>query len=263
MTVTKFSEVCRQKLFVNIKTREQFLKLVEGKLGSKKSQKPQVYFYVYVGSIYFAFTDNAYFDALKNADCVYLDGFFLGWIIKLLYSMKITRFGAEDYFDDLFSFCQKHKKKVFLLGSDNTSKGARGAVKNIHEKFPNLAVRGHHGYFDNNRSIVREINNFRTDFLVVGLGLGYQEKWVNQNQKSLKNVRVILGVGNFIDIFGRKTELPPEILKKYNLRWLWRLAKEPARLWKRYFLGVVFLSILVIYTILAKLTNLILRKIKS
>ncbi len=262
MAITNLNEVCRQKLFVNIKTREQFLDLAKKKLTSK-GKNPQIYFYVYIGSIYFAFTDPAYFNALKNADYVYLDGFLLGWIIKILYSKKITRFGAEDYFDDLFLFCQTHKKRIFLLGSDKTSKGATGAVKNIQDKFPNLAIRGHHGYFDDSRKVINKINKFKTDFLVVGLGLGYQEKWVHQNQKNLKNIKVILGVGNFIDVFGGKTELPPEILKKYNLRWLWRLSKEPARLWKRYLLGIVFLSILALYTILAKLTNLISQKIKS
>ncbi len=261
MTISDLHEVYRRKLFVNIKNKEQFLKLIEKKLTNKQSKKVDIYFYIYIGSIYFTFIDHAFLEALKSATYVHLDGFPTGWVIKTLFGRKVTGFNASDHLRDLFSLCQKQKKRIFLLGSDtnNISK----AIGKIRKEYPYLNVSGYHGYFTQDYQAINSINKFKPDFLVLGLGLGKQEKWINQNYQNLKTVKVALTVGNFIDILGNKTKLPPEITKKLKLRWLYRLLKEPGRLWKRYFLGVVFLSILVLYTILAKLTTLILRKIKS
>lgn len=233
------------KLLINIATKNYFLIRLKRILTGSGRKSPAVVCYLYLGSLYFLFHNNSYFRTLRFAEIIYLDGFILGWVIKILFNQKKERFGAEDYLDQLLLFCQKHQLKVFLFGS--TEAGNKKAIKNLGKRFEKLQIYGINGYKKNNTTIIEEINNKKTDFLIIGLGLGRQEEWIEENKANLKNVRVILAVGNIIDILGEQKKLAPEILKRYYLRWVYRLAKEPRRLLKRYVLGLAYIFLVGAY----------------
>jgi N-acetylglucosaminyldiphosphoundecaprenol N-acetyl-beta-D-mannosaminyltransferase len=70
-----------------------------------------------------------------------------------------------------------------------------------------------------------------TRVLFVGLGTPKQERWM-ADHKDLP--LVMLGVGAAFDFLsGRKRQAPPA-LQRLGLEWLYRLAHEPRRLWRRY-----------------------------
>ncbi len=46
--------------------------------------------------------------------------------------------------------------------------------------------------------------------------------------------KVLLGVGQAIDIIAGKRERAPAVIRHAGLEWLYRLLREPKRLWKRY-----------------------------
>ncbi|KKQ07633.1 hypothetical protein A2858_02690 [Candidatus Daviesbacteria bacterium RIFCSPHIGHO2_01_FULL_36_37] len=254
--MSKFSEIYNSKLFVNINSKKDFLQKVEQGLSIKKltkNKRPLILFYIYLGSIYYAYKDKDYKEAIKIADGVYLDGFLIGWFLKMIYGKKFMRFGAEDYIYELFDLSLKRNKKIFLLGSSNLESGNSGAVRKINNKYHGIKIAGHHGYFQKSSIVIKKIKNFKPDILIIGLGLNRQEKWVYQHLDELKNVKVIIAVGNFIDILGGKSKLPPEILKKFNLRWVYRLIKEPYRLWERYVFGLLTLFFLTAYALKVKI----------
>ncbi len=45
---------------------------------------------------------------------------------------------------------------------------------------------------------------------------------------------VMLGVGASFDFFAGKVKESPEWIGRHGLEWLFRLAQEPKRLWRRY-----------------------------
>lgn len=251
MLLAIFNKIHSAKFFVNIENKNQLLHLIKQRL-SKEDPQPLVFNYVYVGSLYYALTDKIYWEALVSADHVLLDGFLVGWVLKLFYGKKINRIGSEHYVKDLLSYCALNHIRVFLLG------GGRKSMIRIRRDFPNLEIANLYGPISlRNMEIAKQINQFKTDLLIVALGLGKQEKWIYLNRNQFMGVKVITAIGFYGAILGQEGNLPPKILDELNMRWLYKLIKEPKRLWKRYVFGLVFLMLLINYIIAIKLLRTI------
>lgn len=85
---------------------------------------------------------------------------------------------------------------------------------------------------DEDADMIRRINEARPDVLWVGLGLPKQEQWIYEHRSRL-NVPVVLGVGAAFKFLAGTVRRAPGWLGDLGLEWLWRLAHEPRRLWRR------------------------------
>jgi N-acetylglucosaminyldiphosphoundecaprenol N-acetyl-beta-D-mannosaminyltransferase len=106
------------------------------------------------------------------------------------------------------------------------------AVNKAQKRFPGLNVVGsHHGYFheDDEEDIVREISSLKPCLLLVALGVPKQEKWISRYREKLPPCAVI-GVGGSFDVLAGKLTRAPGWMQRAGLEWLYRLAKEPARI---------------------------------
>jgi N-acetylglucosaminyldiphosphoundecaprenol N-acetyl-beta-D-mannosaminyltransferase len=84
--------------------------------------------------------------------------------------------------------------------------------------------------------ICKEINDLHPDFLWVGIGAPKQEMWMWNHQEKIKGT-VMLGVGAGFNFFAGSLDKAPTWMENASLEWLFRLFKEPKRLWRRYVLG--------------------------
>jgi N-acetylglucosaminyldiphosphoundecaprenol N-acetyl-beta-D-mannosaminyltransferase len=75
------------------------------------------------------------------------------------------------------------------------------------------------------------------DVFWVGLSTPKQEKWMYEHRNKLQ-VRVMLGVGAAFDMNSGNLRRAPEWMRKSGLEWLFRLACEPRRLWRRYLITI-------------------------
>jgi N-acetylglucosaminyldiphosphoundecaprenol N-acetyl-beta-D-mannosaminyltransferase len=82
---------------------------------------------------------------------------------------------------------------------------------------------------------IARIHAARPDVLWVGLGCPKQERWMLAHSGRL-GVPVMLGVGQAFDILAGTKKRAPGWMCNAGLEWLYRLAHEPRRLWKRYLL---------------------------
>jgi N-acetylglucosaminyldiphosphoundecaprenol N-acetyl-beta-D-mannosaminyltransferase len=80
--------------------------------------------------------------------------------------------------------------------------------------------------------IVEKINRSGTRILFVGLGCPKQEYWMSEHRGRVK--AVMIGVGAAFDFHSGVKPQAPVWMQKMGLEWLFRLAVEPRRLWKRY-----------------------------
>ena len=80
--------------------------------------------------------------------------------------------------------------------------------------------------------VVAGINEATPDILFVGLGCPKQENWMAAHRGEVKAVMV--GVGAAFDFYAGNLREAPEWLSNIGLEWLFRLAMEPRRLWRRY-----------------------------
>lgn len=81
--------------------------------------------------------------------------------------------------------------------------------------------------------IASMINDVSPDFVWVGLSTPKQERWMDANIGRL-NAPALLGVGAAFDIHAGLLPQAPGWMQQRGLEWLYRLIKEPRRLWKRY-----------------------------
>jgi N-acetylglucosaminyldiphosphoundecaprenol N-acetyl-beta-D-mannosaminyltransferase len=97
----------------------------------------------------------------------------------------------------------------------------------------------------------RELRRTRPHILWVGLGAPKQELWMNRMAGQL-DVPVMIGVGAVFDYLAGTKPAAPTILRRVGLDWLFRLAVEPRRLWRRYLLGNSTFTYLLVRDLLAR-----------
>lgn len=85
------------------------------------------------------------------------------------------------------------------------------------------------------RGIAARIREARPDVVWVGLSTPKQERWMARF-RSLAEVPVMIGVGAAFDFHTGRVRRAPAWLGEHGLEWLFRLAMEPRRLWRRYLL---------------------------
>lgn len=122
--------------------------------------------------------------------------------------------------------------------------GAEGVperlVGRLSEKFPGLKVAGLHSppfrqlTEQEKAEVAAEINESGATFVWVGLSTPKQERWMAEFRPLLE-APVLFGVGAAFDFHAGQVSQAPRWMQRSGLEWLYRLAKEPRRLWKRYF----------------------------
>jgi N-acetylglucosaminyldiphosphoundecaprenol N-acetyl-beta-D-mannosaminyltransferase len=80
---------------------------------------------------------------------------------------------------------------------------------------------------------VAEINHAKPDVVWVGIGVPKQEKWMAALRDRI-DAPVLVGVGAAFDFHAGLVPQAPAWMQSAGLEWLFRLSKEPRRLWRRY-----------------------------
>lgn len=86
---------------------------------------------------------------------------------------------------------------------------------------------------EEDEAIVARINAAKPDLVWVGLSTPKQERWMSAHVGRLE-VPALLGVGAAFDIHAGTLPQAPRWMQQRGLEWLYRLVKEPRRLWRRY-----------------------------
>ena len=142
-----------------------------------------------------------------------------------------------DWRNDFWVAAARGGWRVFLLGSSEPVNDA--AIARLRSEWPGVTLRGRHGYFDHrhgaagNDAVVAEINAFRPDVLLVGMGMPLQETWIKENYADISS-GVMLSIGAAFDYEGGAQKAAPRVYGRLGLEWLFRLAHDPRRLFGRY-----------------------------
>jgi N-acetylglucosaminyldiphosphoundecaprenol N-acetyl-beta-D-mannosaminyltransferase len=80
--------------------------------------------------------------------------------------------------------------------------------------------------------VVREIRLSGARILLIGLSTPKQERWMVAHRGEVP--AVMLGVGAAFDLLAGAKPQAPAWMQASGLEWLFRLASEPRRLWRRY-----------------------------
>ena len=185
-------------------------------------------------------SDREFLRAYYTSDYRVCDSKILQYISFLLGNPIKERISGADLFPAFYQYNKDNEDiKIFLLGAKEGI--AERAKSNINQKVGREIVIAAHspsfGFEKNEREcqeIITRINQTDATVLVVGVGAPKQEKWIAKYRHQLPKIKVFLAVGASIDFEAGNIKRSPKIVGDIGLEWLYRLACEPNRLWKRY-----------------------------
>lgn len=194
-------------------------------------------------------SDGVFAEALKNGDYLIPDGASIVKACRWLHAKSQPKERIAGW--DLFVFEMqrldaKGKKdntrcKVMFMGS---SEKVLSLIKErAAADFPHLDIVTYSPPYkpefstEENAAIISAINTATPDLLWIGMTAPKQEKWTYQHWHEL-NIGCHVGtIGAVFDFYAGTAKRAPLWWQQHSLEWLYRLIKEPKRMWHRYVLG--------------------------
>jgi len=173
----------------------------------------------------------------NQAGMVTPDGMPLVYLCRLAGFNKSGRVYGPDLMDEMCRQSLQLGHRHFLYGT--TPETLAELSKRLSLKYPGLQIAGSYSPpfrpLDKEESleIAARINETNPDIVWVGLSTPKQERWMAEH-RGLLRAPVLIGVGAAFDFHAGKVRQAPRWIQPLCLEWLFRLAVEPRRLWRRY-----------------------------
>lgn len=177
------------------------------------------------------------------------DGMPLVWASRLLGRPIPERVAGSDLVLPLARRAAERRWRVYLLGAGPGVAEAAAArlrselgVEICGTDAPRIRVDG--GTDDTGKAL-ESIKAARPDLIFVAFGAPKQEIWTHRHREALRPA-VVVGLGATLDFVAGRVRRAPRWVSRCGLEWLWRLTREPSRLWRRYlvddprFLGILW-----------------------
>jgi exopolysaccharide biosynthesis WecB/TagA/CpsF family protein len=175
---------------------------------------------------------------INKIDLIVPDGQPVRWALNSFYKlgMKDRVYGPELTLHVLRK-ANRDGLKIFLYGSTGSTLNAFEDF--IRNNYPQVIICGvHEDRFreatdDEGLSDIKKINSSGAHIVLVGRGCPRQEFWVANHKGSIN--AAMMAVGAAFDFHAGVLDQAPKWMQDKGLEWLYRLIKEPRRVWKRYF----------------------------
>lgn len=175
--------------------------------------------------------------ALNCADWVTPDGMPVVWALRALGARRAGRVYGPDLMLALSALSAERGWAQFYLG------GAPGVADALAQaltrRFPGLPVAGTYCppfralTLDEEQAMLAQVNASGAHVVWVGLGSPKQDLWMERYRARLAPP-LLVAVGAAFDFFTGRQAQAPRWMQRSGLEWLFRLAQEPRRLWRRY-----------------------------
>lgn len=181
--------------------------------------------------------DRAYRHRLSTFDMIVPDGQPVRWALRWLHGIRLAdRVRGADLLPYVCRRAAERGIPVFLYGSrPETVSLLRDRLTAL---FPDLVIAGSRPSLfrfateEERLQIAQEIRASGARLVLVGMGCPRQEIWIYENRDLLPIP--LVGIGSAFDTNAGVLGRPPMWMQRRGLEWLWRLAREPRRLWRRY-----------------------------
>jgi len=177
------------------------------------------------------------FRAILNSSDVWVpDGIAPVWIAKLKRMKSVVRAPGADIMKAYFELADKKGFRSYFYG--DTDHTLAELKKNLEKKYPGHVVAGVYSppfrklTPEEDEEIIRMINASNPDVVWIGLGLPKQDIWIHEHKERL-NAPIAVGVGAAFSFHAGTVKRVPEWIGDIGMEWLWRLLREPRKLWRR------------------------------
>jgi N-acetylglucosaminyldiphosphoundecaprenol N-acetyl-beta-D-mannosaminyltransferase len=189
-----------------------------------------------VNNVMEAHEDRSFLDVMNGSDLTTPDGMPLVWGLKILGVKEATRvYGPELTPNVMRAAADRGIPVGFYGGSPET---LEILLERARGEYPGLEVAFHESppfrelTATEDAATVERVTASGARVLFIGLGCPKQERWIAEHRGRIPAVMV--GVGAAFDFLAGTKRQAPRLLQRLGLEWLFRLASEPRRLWRRY-----------------------------
>ncbi len=191
-------------------------------------------------------SDEELSEIIRRCEVISADGQSVVWASRLLGDPLPSRVAGIDLMHELLARAEQRGYGVFILGAKPDV--LESACEQILERHPRLRLVGRRdGYFSqaDDAAVADEIKAARPDILFVAISSPRKEYWLGRHGREI-DVPFVMGVGGSVDVIAGITRRAPRVFQRLGIEWLYRLAQEPRRLWRRYLVtNARFLSLLI------------------
>lgn len=165
------------------------------------------------------------------------DGMPIVWCGKWAGARGITRVYGPDLMLEMCARLAGSRHSAFFYGT--TPDTLERLQKRLASDFPGLRIAGTYAppfrplTSIEDAEVVALLNASGADLVWVGLGAPKQERWMAEHQDAL-TASVLIGVGAAFDFHAGTVRQAPLWMQRRGFEWLYRLWREPRRLWRRY-----------------------------
>lgn len=190
-----------------------------------------------------ALKDSLFAEALTKGDVLIPDGASVVMACRWLKakSQPTERIAGWDLFVHEMDRLNRKGGTCFFMGS--SEKVLELIRKRATVDYPNIKVETYSPPYkpefseEDNKGIIEAINKANPDLLWIGMTAPKQEKWTYTHWKELDIHCHVGTIGAVFDFFAGTVERAPLWWQEHGLEWLYRLLKEPKRMWRRYIIG--------------------------
>lgn len=219
-------------LDIAVVTRERALELLETRINKKISVRLA---FVNANLANVAYEEKEIHNMLRGFFLLN-DGSGINMASKLIYRQSFPdNLNGTDFTPYFLDHCSTHLR-VFLLGASPIVITRTAAI--FSQRWPQHCLAGYqHGFFSKSdeEDIINTIKVAKPNLILVALGNGLQERWV---EKLVPDFTLSAwGVGAFFDFISGEISRAPSWMRMLGVEWIYRLLLEPGRMWRRYLLG--------------------------
>jgi N-acetylglucosaminyldiphosphoundecaprenol N-acetyl-beta-D-mannosaminyltransferase len=173
---------------------------------------------------------------VERGDLICPDGMGIVWGARLLGLRAPERVAGVDLLERLLELCARRGYRPYILGAEESV--LRRAAENLTARYPGLRFAGlRNGYFqdDEAAAVAEAIKDAKADCLFIAISSPKKERFMKAYGAATQTP-LVMGVGGSIDVAAGLARRAPPWAQRCGLEWLFRLAQEPRRLWRRYLL---------------------------
>lgn len=179
----------------------------------------------------------AVLQALNESTWTFPDGKPVFLVGKYLRTVSLEKISGPDMLAEIFRDQDGRRLRHYFYGGSQNVLDA--LVRELQTEFEGCNIVGAVSppfrplSDDEQSALLHSIRLADPQIVWVGLGAPKQEIWMNTHSNSIPTA-FFMGVGAAFDFHAKVIQRAPDWAQRFGLEWVFRLAQEPRRLWKRY-----------------------------
>ena len=187
--------------------------------------------------------DQEFQSALQASDVLLPDGVGIVLTARLLWHERFQKIAGDDLHKMILFKLNETGGRCFYLGA--SPQVLERIRQKLHKEYPRIKVGTYTPPYrtafsdEESNQMIAAVNAFHPDVLFVGMTAPKQEKWLYRHKSRLQ-ANLMCAIGGAFDFYAETIPRAPKWMINCGLEWMFRLMREPSRMWKRNFVSTPY-----------------------